>query len=370
MQLTDLAPAWRRHPVVVDSPLSPRAALAQLRAGRTGTLGMIARSLDAVCKDHAVVGHISGERIQLTALQPGLPNLWRPILLGRVVPTTDGSAVVGEFGWRPAVGALSVIWVAAIVLLAVFGLLDAIVAVLATHWQAASNAGLVVLIAAGMGLVLLRLVAVTARQGQADERYLRNWLVERLDVPRRKPARSPQPVAAYGTGSSTVRGYGNMRPHGAERYHPERPYLPERQYVPAPERQYILQRDYVLVPERQYVPARLAQRQYSDDNPALAALRRGPYVDERPPPDERRYASERPYGSDRPHGSEAPRYQPGRDVGDAAATARHPAWRGQLERARPRRPTADVSYGFAVREDPRPARYEGPTAYPRWPSPG
>ena len=181
---------WRVEHVEIVSPLSVEAAESRLTAGVTTRRQLLAGQMgdgDA----RVVFGRVSPRGVRLNARPRTMRNSWSPVFRGRLVPDGAGCRLLGRIGWLPFVRVFTAVW---LTLVALFGIAATIgSAVLVATGHAAAGAVPMVLVPAAMLVLGGGLITGAGRAGWRDADFLRNWLAERLQAPRRSEVATVEP---------------------------------------------------------------------------------------------------------------------------------------------------------------------------------
>ena len=174
--IKDWLAEWRNEPMVMVSPLSVDAVRERLAAASTSYLRAV--FMFGGWGGYRVVGRVSARRVVLEAAKVGVRNSWRPVLRGHLEPAGTGSRLVGTLGWHPVVKAFTVVWFGA----ANCVFLGFVVRVVALAWNGDATGDDVLLCLVPLAFIVffVGLNAWAIRAGRGEAKYLRSWLVERL----------------------------------------------------------------------------------------------------------------------------------------------------------------------------------------------
>jgi hypothetical protein len=171
--------AWRSEPQVFVSPLTVEVARARLIEGRTSYL-RLAFTLGGGGGGYRVIGHVGARRVSLQAAKVGVRNSWRPVMRGRLEAAGTGCQLTGKLGWSPFVKGFCVLWLTGVCLAFLFTMLNAVVQV--SSGDATVSVFLFCCLPVGFLLFFVALTSWGIHVGRGEERYLRQWLVNRLQT--------------------------------------------------------------------------------------------------------------------------------------------------------------------------------------------
>jgi hypothetical protein len=175
---------WRDERIQMPSSLPVLTALEQLADGVTSSQKLFVHGVEMGWGSQIVVGKVSQRRLRLTALSPWVRNSFRPVLRGELTPASDGCVLTGTIGWHPAVRVFNVVWLTGVAIFLLTGVVGAVG--LAAAGQGTRALGLLAMavVAVGFAALFIALLALGGWLGRKDEKFLRDWLSERLE-PRR-----------------------------------------------------------------------------------------------------------------------------------------------------------------------------------------